>query len=210
MDTGKRYMHFISLLWEHLVVHQTDDGSWMFRCDTGWVGGNMGVVRFLSLHFLFRSTNSRSLLRETMGRFWWTEWEGKDTRSTFKWSGCSGTSGQKRAFYSASWPLPKPRWKHSLGWVFCLLQSLTLDWNFQFGSLLQLQHNQPGWIHPNMAFPLLGQRSRQKEGFCLREACQKYALLRVFENLNVYFRVCLDAARKHSWILRKQRGLKSE
>ena len=25
----------------------------MFRCDTGRVGGNMGVVRFLSLHFLF-------------------------------------------------------------------------------------------------------------------------------------------------------------
>ena len=29
------------------------------------------------------------------------------------------------------------------------------------------------------------------------------------ENLTVYFRVCLDAAREHSWILRKQRGLKS-
>ena len=28
------------------------------------------------------------------------------------------------------------------------------------------------------------------------------------ENLTVYFRVCLDAAREHSWILRKQRGLK--
>ena len=30
------------------------------------------------------------------------------------------------------------------------------------------------------------------------------------ENLTVYFRVCLDAAREHSWILRKQRGLKSQ
>ena len=178
----------------------------MFRCDTGRVGGNMGVVRSLSLHFLFHSTNSRSPLRETMERFWWTEWEGKDTRSTFKWSGCSGTSGQKWkgplfGFLTFS-PLPKPRWKHSLGWVFRV-------W-LLIGSLLQLQHNQPGWVHPNMAFPLLGQQSRQKEGLGLREACQKYALLRVFENLNVYFRVCLDAARKHSWILRKQRGLKSE
>ena len=182
--------------------------SWMLRCDTGRVGGNMGVVRFLSLHFLFRSTNSRSLLRGTMGRFWWTEWEGKDTRSTFKWSGCSGTSGQKRAFYSDSWPSA-----HYLNPV----ENIPLVEYFAFfrvwlliGSLLQLQHNQPGWIHPDMAFPLLDQRSCQKEGFGLREACQKYALLRVFENLNVYFRVCLDAARKHSWILRKQRGLKSE
>ena len=30
------------------------------------------------------------------------------------------------------------------------------------------------------------------------------------ENLTVYFRVCLDAAREHSWILRKQGGLKLE
>ena len=29
----------------------------------------------------------------TMEHFWWTEWVGRGTRSTYRWSGCSGTSG---------------------------------------------------------------------------------------------------------------------